>query len=459
MKKLMLCASCVFALAFVISGCASAPKTESSKEPIPEVAPAATTKPVDDALTALRDQMEALRTECLKYRLDTQVKDDWTAAEKVRQTGLDAYGKDYDLAKSSFEDAISRYSKIKSDGFYVIFAELDAALAKARDEAVAAGADSYYPEQFGLADTAAADSAAARASGDLSTAYDAAQLALLRYRILSEGMKAVALRQKIDKNDFAQYTPEELQSGDAKYTEAVASFGTADASALDSMIAALDSFRKVYNAGFKVLAEKEESRANEAKALCDSIKASRSMTKDYDAAMWMYDQGASAGIRDEWERAYEQYSGAAVALASVFEAATLKRNAADAAISAAKNRQQASSDLAAKADQLAPLSQDAEGYSEDPYVIETAAAEPAAPESTDSPETQAAPADQAVPADAASDPAPVEQVAPADQPDTSDTSAVPAPADQAAPADLPSAPAPAAAPAVSAETATPEVTK
>lgn len=414
MKKCMQCASCVVALVLLISGCASAPKTEPAKEPVAEAAPEPVAepvaKPVDDALTALRDQMESLRADCLKYRLDVVVRDAWNAAEAVRTTGLDAYGKDYDLAKSSFEDAIARYTKIKDEGFALTLSELDASLAKAREEAIAAGANAYFPEQFGLADKSASDAASIRSSGDLAGSYDAGQLALLRYKILVEGMKAVALRQKIEKNDFSQYAPEELQSGDMKYAEAVASYGTADASSLDSMKTALESFRKVYNAGYRALAEKEIVRANEARSLCDSIKASRSMKKEYGAAMALYDQGAGAGVREDWERAYSSYSDAANALAAVYESAALKRNAADAAIAAAKSRQQASSELATKADLLAPLPANAEGYSEDPYVIESNSAEDApaeaAPSSIDEPVSEepavsddASPGSEVTPAD------------------------------------------------------------
>jgi len=49
---------------------------------------------------------------------------------------------------------------------------------------------------------------------------------------------------------------------------------------------------------------------------------------------------------------------------------TLKRNAADLAIAAAKNRQDQGSELAAKADEVAPLPEGAEGYSADPLILE-----------------------------------------------------------------------------------------
>ncbi len=382
MKKTIAYAGLFLLLASLITGCVSTP-TPEPETPTKPTEPAPVTEPVDEALTALRDKMEALRADCLKYRLDEFMKDDWTAAESVRQAGLDAYGKKNDVAKASFEDAIARYEKIRSEGFALAVTEFEQTLSRVRREAVDAGADSYYPEQFGAADATVDEAKALRDSGDLSGCYDRAQLALIRYQILIEGMKAVALRQKIDKYDFSKYAPEEYLTGETKYGEAAETYGSSDAASLESMKAAVASYRKVANAGFRAFAEKEIAQADEAKKLCDSIKASRSVKADFDAAQSKYDHAAGAGARDEWENAWNGYVEARDGFSLAYQNALLKKNAADNAISAAKARQASSAELASKADKLAPLPENAEGYSDEPYVIEgaePAATEPAAAE-------------------------------------------------------------------------------
>jgi len=248
--------------------------------------------------------------------------------------------------------------------------ELEASIKEARAAAVLAGADIYYPDQFADADSAAEKALSLREASDLAGAYDAGQKALLRYQTLTKGMEAVALKQKIDRNQFARHAPEEYAQAGVKYDEAAASYGSADAAALESASASVALYKKVNNAGFKVLSDEMVMKTDEIKALCDAIKASRSMPEPYDAAQTLYDEAFARGNADDWEAAYEKYSDATVAFTGVFQEVTLKRNAADVAIAAAKNRQDESSELAAKADELAPLPEDAEGYSDEPVIIE-----------------------------------------------------------------------------------------
>jgi hypothetical protein len=398
-KFTLLFAGSLALLAITISACKSTPPATESAPAAPVaspsanvVAPVAETKPVDDALTALRDRTEALRTEGLKYGLNTYKKDAWADAETSRNAGMDAYGKNYDLAKSSFEDAIAKYEKIRKDSFAELTPELDAAISKARESAIAAGCNSYYPEQFALADKQVSRVSELRDSGDVAGAYDAGQIALMRYQILIRAKEAVALRQKIEENNFSQYDQESFDIAEAKYAESASNYGTADPASLEAITESVARYKKVNNAGFKALSEPVIAKTDEIRTLCDSIKAKKSVSEPYAAASALYTGAASSAAAEDWESAYKGYSDASVAFSQVYEAASLKKNAADAAIAAAKAKQAASTDLAAKADQAAPLPENAEGYSADPYVIEgtgTPAAEPVAPaepeKSSDSP--------------------------------------------------------------------------
>jgi len=373
-------------LALTMSGCKTTPPAaETAPKAAPVVEPAASVaapaapvvvaKPIDDALTALRDRTEALRNEGLKYGLNTYKKDAWADAETSRNAGLEAYGKDYDLAKASFEDAIAKYEKIRKDSFAELSPELDASIKKAREADIAAGCDSYYPEQFALADQAAAHATELRDAGDISGAYDAGQIALMRYQILLKGKEAVTLKQKIEKNDFARYDQASFDLAESKYAESAASYGSTDPAALESITESVVQYKKVNNAGFKALSEPLIAKTGEIRGLCDSIKAQKSMAADYTNAATLGDSAAVAAAADNWETAYSGYTDASVAFSRVYEAASLKRNAADAAIAAAKSKQSTSTDLATKADTIAPLPENAEGYSDEPIVIETAGTE------------------------------------------------------------------------------------
>lgn len=389
MKKtrLLFVSGILLMLALSISACKSTPPAEPEPVPAPvetpaapvaavQAEPAAVAKPVDESLTALRDKMEALRAEGLKYGLDKYRAEEWAAAEAVRKTGLDAYGSDYDLAQKSFEDAIARYEAIRIDSFNSISAELEASIIEAREEAIRVGADAYYPEQFAMADAAADTALACKEKGDMSGAYDAGQIALMRYKTLQNGMRAVELRTKIERNDFAQYAQEDFDKADIKYAEACEAYGTADVAAFDASVEAVALFSSVNNAGFKVLSENLSYKVEDMKNLCDSIKAQKAAKADYAEALAIYNAAYAYGDESQWEEAYNSGNDALDAFSSIYQDVLLRRNAADAAIEAAKSKQEEGTDLALKADEIAPLPEDAEGYSEElPVVEETATME------------------------------------------------------------------------------------
>ncbi len=386
LKPSLFAVACVSVILIAIAGCKTAPQAETqtaqpsevvqapepTPAPVPEVAP----KPVDDALTALRDKMEGLRNEGLKYGLNTYRPEDWTGAESSRDAGLSAYGSDYDAAQSAFEDAIARYEALRRAAFDSISSELEAEIAAARAEAVRVGADGYYPEQFAMADVSADTALSLKSSDDLAGAYDAAQIALLRYKSLIAGMSAVGLKDKIDKNDFAQYAEDDYAAAGQKYDEAASAYGTADAAALDSMNASVDLYTAVKNAGYKKLSEELAPKVEAVRALSDGIKAERAAKDDYAKAANLRKTAYGFADSQQWEEAYETGQEALSAYTAVYQNVLLKRNAADAAMAAARQRQESSTELARKADEIAPIPEGTEGYSEElPAIDENSSAE------------------------------------------------------------------------------------
>lgn len=352
----------------VIVGCKSTPPAEPEPEVTPAPvqpetvtpAPAAEPKPVDDALTALRDNMEEIRNLGLKYELDTYKQDTWQEAEAVRETGMNAYGSDYDLAQKSFKDATARYQKILNDAFAEVAPEIENDIIKARQETIDAGADSYAPEQFALADEAKDKAADLRDKRDLPGAYDTAQIALMRYQALTKSMEVVDLIKQIETNNFAQYDEDDYDLAGAKCQEAIDAYGSDDSKALKTVTEVANLYGKVVAAGFKVWTEEQLVKTNEIRSLCDSIKARKSMAPDYAKAADLYTTAADHATKEEWEAAYIGYVDSATAFTNVYQAALLKRNAAEAAMASAKARQDSSSELAAQADVQAPLPEAAE---------------------------------------------------------------------------------------------------
>lgn len=383
-RKILLAAGCTVLVLFAFISCKTAPKPEAEA---PEADVQATVvqdqelKEIGAVLKALVDRTESLRASCEQYRVGSYYPDDWTAAETLRNNGQAAVSRvvetsddgasfitadDYDVATVAYTEAASLYEKILSEGLDRLALDLGAELARERESAIAAGARSYFPEQFNQAELAENAARASFEADDIKASYDSAQLALLRYKTLQRGMEALALKKVIDDNGFVPYAPDAYEQAGVKYNEAANAYGTADAAALEAADQSVMLYGTVKNAGYQALSSDMKTKAEQVREMCDSIKASRSMAAAYADANGSYTRGDAFGKADDWESAYNAYADSAVLFTDVFQQASLKKNAADAAMEAARNRQEYSSELARKADEIVPLPEDAEGFSDEP---------------------------------------------------------------------------------------------
>ncbi len=348
--------------------CKSTPPAEPEEAaPVTDVETpvAEESKSVDEQLTALRDRAQELEEFGIKYGIHTWKTDEWTSVAAVHETGRTAYGTDYDLAFASFTTAIAGYEKLIDESFAEMAIEMEKRLKEARAAVIAAGGDTYFPNEFAQADASVDQARVARDSGDYAAAYDAAQIALMRYRVLELGMQAYALNQTIVANNFGQYASEEYNRAGTRFDEAASLYGSADPAALDAAVEVVALLTVVKNAGYRVWAEEEVRKADSARILCDSIKAERSMPQEYKTASDQFRSAFEKSSQNEWEPAYFGYRDSAVLFTQVYQEVTLKRNAADLAMQQARNKQEQSRQLALKADEIAPLDENAEGFDPD----------------------------------------------------------------------------------------------
>jgi hypothetical protein len=308
--------------------------------------------------------MESRRKECLKYKLDSRLPEDWSRAEAIRTTGLESYGKDYIIAEKAFSDALELYEDILKRSFADIFLELDADVAAARASAVAVGADTYYPDHFALAEETAGKIPLMRENCEYTNAYDTSQLAILRYNTLQRCIESVLLRQDIDRSGVSSLLGAEYDAAGLKYEEAVSLYGLSDAAALDAALTSIALYSSIGRGEYALKARESKAKADEIRIQADSVMSQKSMKEVYAKALKDYGDGDVQGASKAWEAAAASYEAAAAGFALAYQETLLKRNRAEAAIAAAKERQTASTELARKADTLAPLPDNAEGFSE-----------------------------------------------------------------------------------------------
>lgn len=381
-RRILLAAGCTVLMLFALISCKSAPEADVTDDEDKTVETREKElKELDASLTALVEQMETLRNSCVTYKLGTYYPDDWGKAEELRTAGLDAVARvaktssdgqityitteDYSLAVDSCTEASALYEKILEGGIVLLSRDMAAEMKREREAAIAAGARKFYPEQFNQAEEAEKNALGLYEDDDIEGSYNAAQLALLRYKALQRAMEALSLKKTIDENDFVQYDPSAYELAGERFNDAVAAYGSEDAAALEAVESSVVLYRKVVNAGYKVLSVEMREKVLNIRELCDSIKASRSMSAAYSDANGTLIRADAFGKAGEWESAYNAYEDAAVLFTDVLQQATLKKNAADTAIEAAKTRQEYSTELAKKADEIAPLPEGAEGFSDE----------------------------------------------------------------------------------------------
>lgn len=376
MKKTIFSFISAFLLVVVLfAGCKSAPKpvdeppVEEPKQ-ITEAPKEAEEVKVDQELIDLRDKAESLSAIGLKYGFNTYVPDSWNAAETARKAGLDAFGKDNEASRASFKSAIALHEALQNEAFLSILKDQHNQITKAREEAILLGAKDYFPEQFDMAETSTRLSKQKQNENDLLGAYDAAQTALLRYKTLINSMKTIALKDKIEQNDFVQYSEEDYNSALSDFDVLGSLYGVQDLAAYEASTQILAKAEKINNEGFRHWSIDEKVKTEESLFLCDSIKAQKAATVAYDKAKSTFKEADALGQANTWESAYYSYTSATRQFADVYQSVLLKRNAADLAIATAKARQDASTELAKRADEQIPLPEDAEGFSDEPLTTE-----------------------------------------------------------------------------------------
>lgn len=379
MKKILylLSAACLSLFVMMAVGCASTSEepvetpaevpaeTEPVEEPvseqpeeISEEVPDDTS--VDESIDSLKARAEALRSECVAYQLDAFFPDLWVEAEASYTRGVEAYGVSYAEAEAGFSDAVEKYTALQSVALQAV-EDAKTLLAEKKRAAEEAGVRGYYPEQFAMAEAVETEAFEAYESGDMKTAVAKYKDAVTYYSVLCDGMEIRDLRQKIIENNFDTLYADAYAEAEAQYSAAANAFGVDNENALKMSAQALASYKELCSAGFENLATQEKTRSDEMKKLCDSIKASRSLSKAYNEASGVYASAVSYGESGDWEAAYKTYRESSLYFAEIYQNVLYKKNAADEAMNAAKNRQDASTALALEADRIAPLP---EGYEE-----------------------------------------------------------------------------------------------
>ncbi|MEL3904811.1 MAG: hypothetical protein P1P63_06850 [Treponemataceae bacterium] len=264
-------------------------------------------------------------------------------------------------------------------------------------ECTKVGVPKNFPNEFNSAKadvTAAKNAANAKNYAQAKTSAVKAQTKLQTLLNLN---RSVAVKSEITDKQFEGAAAQEYSNAEIAYIKATENFGKNDSQALDYSKTAVKNYESVLNKGYVAWVKGAFEAATKAKAQCDGIKASKSAAAEYAAADKFYTAAKAAEQKKNYNDAYAGYVSAQDGFVRIYDKVSVLRAEALKAMQKASAQQQVSSELAAEADAVIPLT---EG---DPKTIQEAVDAINATEAPETPEEIETPVIENAPVDTGSE--------------------------------------------------------
>lgn len=214
-----------------------------------------------------------------------------------------------------------------------------------------------FPTEFASAkaDITAAKNAAN--SGNYSQAKTQATKANTKLQTLLNLSKANTVKNDITTNTFEGTAPKEFSNAEIAYIKATENYGKNDNQALTYSKTALQNYERVLTSGYTNWTNIAMEGAVKAKAQCDSITANKALPTEYKAAEDLLKKARTAQTKKDYLAAYAAFNEANEKYTSIFDRVSTLRAEALTAMEKASARQELSSELAAEADIIRPLTE------------------------------------------------------------------------------------------------------
>ncbi len=228
----------------------------------------------------------------------------------------------------------------------------------ARERAVAAGAEHYFPVELDVVDVVSSEAHVVYEEGGDEKEFNKAATDILnQYRALEQSAIAATSRDRIDALGFVDYDPASYEAGGLALDKATDLFnsGADGKEYYDAAKEAADAYLLVLNTAFASLANEERNKFLAIKAQADQIKAGVADKDNYSAAVVFFTQGDNDLKTNNAESAYENFKIALTDMTFVYETVVEKRMLAEEAIERAKQRTAQAEEVAVAADSIVPL--------------------------------------------------------------------------------------------------------
>jgi hypothetical protein len=345
-----------FGVVFLVISCkstaSSAPAAaapESAPEPALPPEPAPPPEPVPqlpsqadlEALDAAISRAESARQRAADFKADSRFPDDWAgvesdyaAAGNLRDT---PEGLRETLAK--YQALTDRYDELFRKTIPLYAQDREETVLAARDAAIAAGINDFYPDYLLDADRTALDAVAKYEAEDYYAADEASLLALEQYRVLKPGVEAYKLRQEIVGRDFSGYDRGNFSRADELLRAAFDHYEEKNAAAAwNEAEEALSRYTIILGAGWAGFAGKLQAQAQAERQKALNEKANVAVRNDFSETEKVYTQGNTAYRAGNYREACPFYEKSAASYTVLTKTAIAKRRSAETAIDKAEKK-------------------------------------------------------------------------------------------------------------------------
>jgi hypothetical protein len=281
---------------------------------------------------------------------------DWESAESAYR-GISAADRtspdSVEDAERRYNAAADRYNELFRNALPLYAAALEEEVLKARAEAIAAGIEALAPEYLLIADRTGLGARDSYQAEDYYQADAKAKEALDRYRSLTLGAEAYAIREEVVRRDFAGFDTDNFQRGDDALTAAAAAYeGTAVKDALSGAGESKLRYGMALRAGWAAYAAQLQALARRERQNAINAKADVAVKNEFTGIEAVYNRAEGAYRAQGYEEAVPLYIRSEAGFVALAQAAEEKRRIAQAAIDAAEKKLAESETTAINAEEI-----------------------------------------------------------------------------------------------------------
>ncbi len=245
----------------------------------------------------------------------------------------------YTEAIKNYNASADAYDGIANRSLPLYAQERRSEIEVARSQAIKAGAAELLPDQLAVADEVANSAQEQYEAADYYTAAASAQEALNRYITLKTGLDAYAVKSEIDDKNFAPYDPGNYSIADQKLDSALNNYDAGNIKAAqDAAEEALLRFRLALKKGKEMYATSRQNSATTAQKEALTLKAQVAVKAEYDAANEIYQKANAAFKVEQYDEAAQLYEQAEQQFVQVRDIAAAKRKKAEDAMQQAEQQ-------------------------------------------------------------------------------------------------------------------------